>query len=197
MTMPTVAIAPAVEPPTTIRRLITGEELYRMAGLGSTDLVRGEIVERMPTGHRHGDVEINLGSFLKNYVREHKLGKVFGGETGVYTGRDPDTVRGVELAYMSRARYAQVKSTSYLDVAPELIVEVLSPNDAWSEVQEKLAEYFAIDVKAVWVVDTKLLQVHSYQALDQIHIYKMGDTLTCEELLPDFHLSVAELFADE
>ncbi len=197
MTMPTVAIAPAVEPPTTICRLITGEELYRMTGLGPTDLVRGEIVERMPTGHRHGDVEINLGSFLKNYVREHKLGKVFGGETGVYTGRDPDTVRGVDLAYMSRARYAQVKSTSYLDVAPELIVEVLSPHDAWSEVQEKLAEYFAIDVKVVWVVDPKLLQVHSYQALDQIHVYKMGDTITCQELLPGFHVSVADLFADE
>lgn len=146
MTMPTVAVAPAVESTTPLRRLITGEELYRMTGLGSTDLVRGEIVERMPTGHRPGDVEINLGSFLKNYVREHKLGKVFDGETGVYTGRDPDTVGGVALAYMSRTRYAQVKSTSYLDIAPELILEVLSPTDVWSEVQEKLAEYFAIDM---------------------------------------------------
>lgn len=193
----TVAVTTAVEPTSVIRRLITGEELYRMTNLGPTDLIKGEIVERMPTGHRHGDVEVNLGSFLKNYVREHKVGKVFGGETGVYTGRDPDTVRGVDLAYMSRARYAQVKSSSYLDVAPELIVEVLSPNDPWSEVHEKLAEYFAIDVKVVWVVDPKLLQVHSYQALDQIQIYKMGDTLTCEELLPGFHISVADLFADE
>jgi len=197
MTIQTAAVTTTSEPTPVIRRLITGEELYQMAHLGPTDLIRGEIVERMPTGHRHGDVEINLGSFLKNYARERKLGKVFGGETGVYTGRNPDSVRGVDLAYMSRARYAQIKSSSYLDVAPELIVEVLSPNDPWSEVQEKLAEYFAIDVKVVWVVDPKLLQVHSYQALDQIHIYKMGDTLTCEELLPGFHLSVAELFADE
>jgi hypothetical protein len=51
MTMPTVAIASAVEPPTTIRRLITGEELYRMAGLGPTDLVRGEIEELLPGFH--------------------------------------------------------------------------------------------------------------------------------------------------
>lgn len=197
MTMQPVVIEADVEATPIIRRLITGEELYRMTNLGPTDLVRGEIVERMPTGHRHGDVEINLGSFLKSYVRERKLGKVFGGETGVYTGRDPDTVRGVDLAYMSRARYAQVKSSSYLDVAPELIVEVLSPNDAWSEVQEKLAEYLAVDVKVVWVVDPKLRQVHSYRALDQVQIYKMGDTLTCEDLLPDFAVSVAELFTDE
>ena len=52
-------------------------------------------------------------------------------------------------------RFAQVQSDSYLDVAPELIVEILSPPDAWSELQTKLAEYFAIDVKLVWVVDRR------------------------------------------
>ncbi|MCB0141654.1 MAG: Uma2 family endonuclease [Caldilineaceae bacterium] len=52
-------------------------------------------------------------------------------------------------------RFAQVQSDSYLDVAPELIVEILSPSDAWSELQTKLAEYFAIDVKLVWVVDRR------------------------------------------
>lgn len=197
MTIQTVAVETVAEPRSVIRRLITGEELYRMTNLGPTDLVKGEIVERMPTGYRHGNVEASLVTSLNIYLREHRLGKTFVGETGVYTRRDPDTVRGVDLAYISRERYAQVKSSSYLDVAPELIVEVLSPNDPWSEVHEKLAEYFAVDVKVVWVVDPKLKQVHAYQALDQIHIYKMGDTLTCEELLPGFHLSVAELFADE
>jgi Uma2 family endonuclease len=197
MTTQTLAVETDVEATPEIRRLITGEELYQMTNLGPTDLVRGEIVERMPTGHRHGDVEVNLGFFLKNYLRAHKLGKVFGGETGVYTGRGPDTVRGVDLAYMSRERFAQVKSSSYLDVAPELIVEIMSPNDAWSDVHEKLAEYFAIDVKVVWVVDPKLKQVHSYQALDQIHIFKADDTLTCEELLPGLGILLAELFTSD
>lgn len=195
MTIQTVAVTTAVEPTPVIRRLITGEELYRMTNLGPTDLIKGEIVERMPTGHRHGDVEITLGFFLKSYLRESKLGKVFGGETGVYTRREPDTVRGVDLAYMSHERFACVKSQSYLDVAPELIVEVMSPHDAWSDVQEKLAEYFAIDVRVVWVVDPKLKQIHSYEAVDAVHVFKTDDELTCEALLPGFVMPLAELFA--
>ncbi|MEZ4730290.1 MAG: Uma2 family endonuclease [Caldilineaceae bacterium] len=197
MTAQVPAVEPDVKPTPTARRLITGEELYWMTNLGPNDLVKGEIVERMPTGHLHGDVEITLGFFLKSYLREHKLGKVFGGETGVYTSREPDTVRGVDLAYMSRERFAHVKSQSYLDVAPELIVEIMSPHDAWSEVQEKLAEYFAIAVTVVWVVDPKLKQVHSYRAVDDVQIFRMDDTLTCEALLPGFVMPLAELFTSE
>ena len=192
-----VAVAPTTQTKPTCRRLVTGEELYRMTGIGPTELVKGEIVEHMPTGHLHGDVEFTIGFFLKSYLREHKLGKVFGGETGLYTGRNPDTVRGVDVAYMSHERFARVQAQSYLDVAPELIVEIMSPSDAWSEVQEKLAEYFAIDVKVVWVVDPKLQQIHSYRAVDNVQIYKLSDTLTCEDILPGFAMPAAEIFADE
>lgn len=195
MTLQAVAVQPTNATTPVTRRLITGEELYYMTNLGSSDLVRGKIVERMPTGHQHGDVEITIGFFLKSYLREHKVGKVFGGETGVYTNRAPDTVRGVDLAYMSHERFAHVKSPSYLDVAPELIVEIMSPHDAWSEVQEKLAEYFAIEVKVVWVVDPKLKQVHRYRAVNDVQLFKADDALTCEELLPGFVLPLAELWA--
>lgn len=197
MSAQTVAVEPTTQNLPTTHRLVTGEELYHMTGIGPSELVKGEIVERMPTGHRHGDVEFTIGFFLKSYLREHKLGKVFGGETGVYAGRAPDTVRGVDVAYMSHERFARVQSKSYLDVAPELIVEIMSPQDAWSEVQEKLAEYFAIDVKVVWVVDPKLQQIHSYRAVDEVQIYKLSDTLTCEDLLPGFAMRSAEIFADE
>lgn len=95
---------------------------------------------------------------------------------------------------MSHERFARVKSSSYLDVAPELIVEIMSPHDAWSDVQEKLAEYFAVDVRVVWVVDPKLKQVHSYRAVDEVYIFKADEALTCEELLPGFVLPLAELW---
>ena len=192
-----VAVAPATQATPTTQRLVTGEELYHMTGIGPTELVKGEIVEHMPTGHRPGNVEALITTFLNVYLREHKLGKTFVGETGVYTGRNPDTVRGIDVAYMSNERFRQLQSQSYLDVAPELIVEIMSPSDTWSEVQEKLAEYFAIDVKVVWVVDPKLRQIHSYRAVDKMHIYKLDDTLTCEDLLPGFAMPAAEIFADE
>lgn len=180
-----------------IRRLITGEELYRMTGIGPCELVRGEIVERMPTGYLHGNVESLIVTSLNIYLRQNKLGKTFVCETGVYTSREPDTVRGFDVAYMSHERYQQLQSKSYLDIAPELIVEVMSPDDSWSAIQEKLAEYFAIDVRVIWVVDPKLQQVHSYQGLEDVHIYRLDDALTCEELLPGFTLPLDEIFEDE
>ncbi|MEZ4864653.1 MAG: Uma2 family endonuclease [Caldilineaceae bacterium] len=197
MAAPVVAVEPNAGTTAAIQRLLTGEELYRMSGLGSNDLIRGEIVERMPTGHLHGDIEFTIGFFLKSYLRKHKLGKLFGGETGVYTGRNPDTVRGVDVAYMSYARYERVQSTSYLDIAPELIVKIMSPQDTWTEVQEKLVEYFAIDVKVVWVVDPKLKQIHVFHALEEIHILRLEDDLTCEDLLPGFSVPLTEIFDAE
>lgn len=114
----------------------------------------------------------------------------------MYTRRNPDTVRGFDVAYISHERFQKVESSSYLDIASELIVEVMSSDDSWSGIQEKLAEYFGIDVKMVWVVDPKLKQVHSFRALDDVAIYRLGDRLTCEDLLPGFAMPLNEVFED-
>lgn len=67
-----------------------------------------------------------------------------GPEVGIYTRRNPDTVRAADGAFISDERYAQPKQThGFLDVAPDLIVEILSPDDRWSEIKQKLREYFS------------------------------------------------------
>ena len=93
-------------------------------------------------------------------------------------------------------RFAQVQSDSYLDVAPELIVEILSPSDAWSELQTKLAEYFAIDVKLVWVVDPTLKQIHLFQAPDQMQLLTLDDELTGGNVLPGISTPVRAIFEE-
>ena len=132
---------------------VSGEELFKMGDIGRTELVKGEIIHMSPTGYSHGNVEANFTAALQAFVGEKKLGRVFGGEVGIYTHRNPDTVRAADVAFVSRERMAQVRSHGYLDVAPELIVEVMSPDDAWSNLMEKLDEYFAVGVKLVWVAD--------------------------------------------
>jgi Uma2 family endonuclease len=89
---------------------------------------------------------------------------------------------------------AQVKSESYLDVAPELIVEILSPGDRWDEVNDKLTEYFAIGVQMVWVVDPKRKQFHLYRALTEVGILTAEDDISGGEVLSGFSVGVAELF---
>ncbi len=176
---------------------ITGEELYRKGDLGRTELVRGVIVHMSPTGFTHGYIEANFAVALKAYVNQQKTGRVLSGEVGIYTGRNPDTVRAADVAFISNERMAQVKSQSYLDVAPELVVEVLSPDDAWSDLMEKLDEYFSCSVKAVWVADPRTRQVYVYHSVTKVERFTEKDTLIGGEVLPGFGVSVGELFATE
>ncbi len=176
---------------------ITGEELFRMGDLGRTELVRGEIVYMSPTGHPHGNYEGNFYAALRAFVHPEKLGRVVVGEVGIYTRRNPDTVRAADVAFVSRARLAQLQSQSYLDVAPDLVVEILSPDDAWSDLMEKLDEYFSIGVRAVWVADPRTRQVYAYRSLTDVQRFTENDILPGGDVLPGFSVLVSELFATE
>ncbi|GAG28444.1 unnamed protein product, partial [marine sediment metagenome] len=76
--------------------LLTGEELFALGDIGRAELVKGELIRMSPTGHPHGYIEVNFAIDLGLFVRQHKLGRVLGGEVGIYTSRDPDTVRGAD-----------------------------------------------------------------------------------------------------
>jgi Uma2 family endonuclease len=176
---------------------LTGEELARLGDIGRSELVKGEIVSMSPTGYVHGGIEVEIAATLRVFVRQHQSGRVFSGEVGIYTGRDPDTVRAADVAFVSNERMSQVKSQSYLDVAPELVVEVLSPDDRWSDLTDKLDEYFAIGVKVIWVVDPRRKQVYVYRSVTDVQRLAVEETLTGGEALPGFSVPVAELFASE
>lgn len=178
-------------------KLITGEELYQMPGSDLTELVKGEIVKMSPTGFWHGVIEGKFYQALVSFVEKNKLGLVMVGEVGLYTRRNPDTVRGADVIFISHQRLAESKSKSYLDVAPELIVQIMSPNDAWSDVMAKLEEYFNIGVTTVWVADPDKKQVYAYHSLTDVQRYTIADTLPGGRTLPDFSVPVAELFTTD
>jgi Uma2 family endonuclease len=98
------------------------------------------------------------------------------------------------VAFISNERMTQASETGFLDVAPELIVEVMSPSDRWMDIQEKLAEYFTIGVQLVLLVDPQLEQTHVYRSLDDTTRLTAEDTLTTPELLPGFSVPLTEIF---
>ena len=185
-----------VELAPTETRLITGEELAAMGDSGPCELIEGRIVPMTPTGGEHGRIEVNIGAELLAYVRSHKLGKVLAGEVGIYTRRNPDTVRGADVLFISNERYAQKTSPGYLDVAPDLVVEILSPNDRWTEVTQKLREYFAIGVRLAWVADPQTRSVYAYRALTDVREFTENDDLPGDDVLPGFSVKVAQLFEE-
>lgn len=173
---------------------ISGEEFARMTDLEHCELVQGRIVQMTSPGFAHGEVEVNIGAEIRAFVRRHKLGRVSGGEAGIYTKRHPDTVRGADVIFISHERYAQKSPGPFLDVAPELIVEVLSPSNTHSEMMQKLREYFHIGVRLVWIVDTEACCVYAYRALTDMREFQADDELPGDDVLPGFALKVAAIF---
>jgi Uma2 family endonuclease len=176
-------------------RLITGEELARRPDL-HCELVNGRAVPMPMTGHVHAKIEFRLGAKLVAYADESGRGLAMGGEAGIYTRHDPDTVRGADALFISHQRYALRGPSVYLDVAPELVVEILSPDDRSGEVMEKIREYLSIGVDRVWTVDPRRRQVRVYRSPEQVETLSMGDVLRDEEILPGFAFPLSELFRD-
>jgi len=185
-----------VELAPTETRLITGEELAAMGDIGPCELVEGRIVPMSPVGHEHGRIELNIAAELRAFVRSRNLGQVQVGEVGIYTRRNPDTVRGADVLFISNERYAGQQSPGYLEVAPDLVVEIMSPHDRWTEVTQKLREYFAIGVRLVWVVDPQVRSVYAYRALTDVREFTENDDLPGDDVLPGFSVKVAQLFEE-
>lgn len=94
----------------------------------------------------------------------------------------------------SKERDVRPRAKGYFEVAPELVVEILSPDDRMSEVREKLRDYFSVDVLAVWLVDPALRQILVYRSPTDVTILDERQLLTDEVLLPGFSVLVSEIF---
>ena len=178
-------------------RPITGEELAELPNHGPCELVLGRIVPMSPTGGEHGRVEANICEALRSFVRPRKLGKVLVGEVGIFTQRGPDTVRGADVAFISNERYERLESKrGFLKVAPDLVVEVLSPLDSAAELAQKVREYFAAGVRLVWVADPERSLVRVHHPLADVSELRGTDRLSGGDVLPGFEIEVTALLEE-
>jgi Uma2 family endonuclease len=159
------------------------------------EIINGEKLYRDATGGEHGWVELNVASAIRDYVRPQRLGRVQVGEVGIYIQRNPDRVRAADVLFISLERYAQLSNPGgYLDVAPELVVEVLSPDDTVIGMMQKLRDYFSIGVHLIWLIDPEAHTVFAYRSLTDVREFTAADTLPGDEVLPGFAVPVASLF---
>jgi len=177
------------------RGLMTADELLTLELPGkSTELVRGRLLVREPPSTYHGRVQSTLNVLVGSYVRSHQLGAVFGQDTGFKIASDPDTVRAPDLAFVTRERVAQIKPRGYAALAPDLVAEILSPDDRPGEVLTKVGEWLSAGVLVVWVIDPDRKGAHVYRPDGSITTIAAGSDLDGEEVLPGFSCRLSELF---
>jgi Uma2 family endonuclease len=176
--------------------LVTADELYMLPDDGFRyELVRGEVRRMPPAGSEHGAVVMNLGSPLHWFVRSHGLGVVFGAETGFKIASDPDTVRAPDLAFVRHERIPEGGvPRGFWPGAPDLAVEVISPGDTYTEVEEKVYDWLNAGTRMVLVLNPRTRTVTIYTSSATVVRLTESDTLTGGEVLPGFTCQVSELF---
>jgi Uma2 family endonuclease len=182
---------------TVASKLITAEEFTKLPepADGSTqELVRGVVITMPPPKGRHGVCCSKVNRLIGNHVESKRLGHVTSNDAGFILQRNPDTVRGPDTAFWSVQRVAEVPE-GYFEVPPDLAVEVVSPDDAHTRVQEKVRAYLKHGVRMVWVVDPDLRIVTVYRSSELARTFEETDTITGEDVLPDFSCRVADVFA--
>ena len=151
-----------------------------------TELVRGQLIVREPAGSLHGRVAMNLGVELGVYVKRTGAGVLFAAETGFHLASDPDTVRAPDVAFIAGSRVPPPDTQGYAALAPDLVVEVLSPGDRPGEVLAKVADWLSAGSRLVWVVDPERRVARVYRYDGSETILSADGVLDGEDVLPGF-----------
>ncbi|HEV3470714.1 MAG TPA: Uma2 family endonuclease [Pyrinomonadaceae bacterium] len=186
----------------TTTRLITADELLVMPHRDEhgndcrLELIRGEVKRMSPTGRTHGKLCLKLGAAILDFVESNDLGEALGAETGFTVERNPDSVLGADIAFVSKERLKDAEDADkFFPFAPDLAVEVLSPSNRAGEINEKISLYFSAGARMVWVVNPKRRTVAVYSSPDEARILGERDTLEGGDVLPGFSYELSKLFS--
>lgn len=179
-------------------KTVTAEELLDMPDDGPRrELVRGELREMAPAGDEHGYLALRIASRLERHVDASDLGRTYTAETGFKISSDPDTVRAPDAAFVNRERVeAAGRVAGYRDGAPDLVVEVVSPNDRHSEVLDKALDWLEAGCRMVLVADPERRAVTVYRSRSDVRVLtaEAGDAVDGADVVPGWRLSLTEIF---
>lgn len=159
------------------------------------DLVRGILNTMSPAGGRHGRLACRIALLLGNHVDANRLGVVLAAETGFLLSTNPDTVLAPDVAFVEQSRYLSVEDEAgYLPLAPDLVVEVLSPNDRFFRVESKALAWLASGCKLVLLVDPESETVHAYRSRSSIQIFQSQESVDCSDAVVGWSFDVKDIF---
>ena len=177
-------------------RPVTAEELLRMPDDGFRyELVRGELRKMAPAGYDHGRIAASIAIRLGMHVMEGGLGEVSIAEPGFRLESDPDHVRVPDAAFVRRERAPAARGMpGFFPGAPDLAIEVISPSDSYTEVEEKVADWLNAGTLAVIVVDPRRRTIKVHRSPAEAVVLTEADVLAVEEVVPGWQMSVRDIF---
>ncbi len=181
---------------TTRASLVTAEGLLELPrGRHRYELVRGELQKTAPAGHEHGRIAALITASLIQAVLKDKLGDVYAAETGFKLASNPDTVKAPDVAFVSAERLKGVTgNTGYFPGPPDLAIEIVSPNDRHSEVEEKVELWLRYGTKMVVTLNPQTRTATVYRGLENIRMILGDRQLEGADVVPGWALPLTDLF---
>ena len=175
---------------------MTADELARLPDDGwRYELIEGGLIRMTPAGGVHGEVGTEVHYHLRAFAGRHRLGRVYAAETGFLIARNPDTVLAPDVAFVRAERLPPRRDRrGFMPIAPDLVVEVVSPSDQEQDVAKKVARYLAAGVPLVWVARPEPRTVTVHTPDEPPRVLRSGDVLDGGDVLPGLALPVGELF---
>src|SRR6478672_8912668 len=152
----------------------------------------GELITLSPGNRTHGRIEQRLNFRLARYLDSHRVGELFPSDVGFVLHRNPTVVRSPDIAFV-RAGRDLGPPDKFVEGAPDLAIEIISPSERASAIKRKISQYLEHGAAAVWVVYLNPEEVHVYERGVE-RVLRGGDVLDAPALLPGFSLPVAEIF---
>ena len=182
---------------TTKPQSLTAADLLRLDSEGvKGELIMGALDEKVSSGLEHGEIVANVLSPLHQFVKPRRLGRVFGSDTGILLERDPDTVREPDVAFISAERLPLgVRVQRYSEVVPDLVVEVVSPNDRPIPLFDKAQMWLRFGAQVVWIVNPETRTITALPQSGPARTFTEADTLDGGDALPGFTCPVRDIFA--
>ena len=176
---------------------VTAQDLLEMPGdVFRYGLLRGELKKMSPAGNKHGEITVSFSWRIAQYVEANDLGKVYAADTGFLLSSDPDTVLAPDVSFVSRNRIEEVRDVEgYWLGAPDLAVEVISPSDTYTEIEEKALQWLDAGTRMVILLDPRKRTLTVYRSLSDITILTENFTLDGGEVVPGWKIAIGDLFA--
>lgn len=177
------------------KTLMTADDLWRLQDSEQRyELVEGELIEVTPPGGVHGRIARRLSARLGDYADLHGLGETLV-ETGFCLERRPDTVRGPDVSFLSAEQVpAGGLPEGFIEGAPDLAVEIVSPNDSAAYLEEKVQDYLSHGTHLVWVIYPQTRTVIVHRPDGSAQMLGVDDELSGEDVVPGFTLQIGDLF---